>query len=72
MDFLRNTQNLKKSSLWFDKSTDLPSKRQNHEDFFSNYVWFSKSLNFNKKNWSTDFNVKVMLKISKRFGLVLT
>ena len=32
----------------FDKSADLLSKRQNHEeDFFSNYVCFSKSLNFN-------------------------
>ena len=31
----------------FDKSADLLSKRQNHEeDFFSNYVCFSKSLGF--------------------------
>ena len=32
----------------FDKSVDLLSKRQNHEEDFSNYVCFSKSLNFNK------------------------
>ena len=31
----------------FDKSADLLSKCQNHEeDFFSNYVCFSKSPNF--------------------------
>ena len=47
-DFLRNTQNLKKKNLSYDldKSAALLSKRQNHEeDFFSNYVCFSKSPN---------------------------
>ena len=32
----------------FDKSADLLSKRQNHKEVFSNYVCFSKSLNFTK------------------------
>jgi hypothetical protein len=35
---MRNTQNLKKSSSWFDKSADLLSKRQNHEEDFSQKV----------------------------------
>ena len=31
----------------FDKSADLPSKNQNHEErYFSNYVCFSESPNF--------------------------
>ena len=33
----------------FDKSADLLSKWQNHEEDFSNYVCFSKSSNFKAK-----------------------
>ena len=44
---MRNTQNLKKSSSCFDKSANLLSKCQKHEEeFFSNYVCFSKSPKF--------------------------
>ena len=45
--FLRNTKFEKNLPHGFDKSADLLSKHQNHEeDFFSNYVCFSKSPNF--------------------------
>ena len=55
-DFLKSDVKFglwKTNKIWknlphgFDKSADLPSKRQNHEeDFFSNYMCFSKSPNF--------------------------
>ena len=36
----------------FDKSADLLSKRQNpEEDFFSNYMYFSKSPNVKGRDW---------------------
>ena len=44
----KHTKIWKINPYGFDKSADLLSKRQNHEgDFFSNYVCFSKSPNFN-------------------------
>ena len=56
----------------FDKSADLLSKRQNHEEDFSNYVCFSKSPNF--KFWlfltkNDDFYFKLRKKFPNRTSL---
>ena len=51
----------------FEKSADLLSKRQNHdEDFFSNYVCFSKSPNFTAQQ-----TIKIIKKNCAKSGIVL-
>ena len=69
MDFLRNTQNLKNLPDGFDKSADLLSKGQNHqEDFFKFCVLLKKSKLYLKKTNGQAFRSEEVQKSTLDFN----